>query len=416
MNRSRTFKLVTLAFAATAAVSVTACAPEAGPVVVDRPSLPGAPSEPAGDEPALEALEIDLVPVADGFDQPLLALGAGDGSGRLFVAEKEGLLKVVRDGRIDPEPFLDLSDSVSTDSERGLLGVAFPAGFAEHGRFYVSYTARDGTSTISRFLATEDRARRDSETVLLRVTQPFANHNGGHIVFGHDGFLYTSLGDGGSGGDPMGHGQNLFTLLGAMLRIDVGESPESVRRCASTYAIPEDNPFADGVDALPEIWSYGLRNPWRFSFDRATGDLWIADVGQNAVEEINFQPASSTGGENWGWNLFEGTAPFPPGRPVTEDRDDFAWPIVEYRHEAGRSVTGGFVYRGSAFPQMQGVYFYGDFVSGRIWGLVRAADGSASTRELAETDLQVVSFGEDDGGELYVVDFGGALYRVEAAP
>ena len=416
MNRFRASMLVASALTVIVAVGASACARDTGPVVVDQPSLPRAPSAPAGDEPALEALEIDLVPVADGFDQPLLVLGAGDGSDRLFVAEKEGLLKVVRDGQVDPEPFLDLSDSVSTDSERGLLGVAFPEGFAEHGRFYVSYTARDGTSTISRFLATEDGARRDTETVLLRVAQPFANHNGGHVAFGPDGFLYTSLGDGGSGGDPMAHGQNLFTLLGAMLRIDVGESPESsISPAEATYAIPRDNPFADGADALPEIWSYGLRNPWRFSFDRATGDLWIADVGQNAVEEVNFQPASSTGGENWGWNLFEGTAPFPPNRQATEDRDDFAWPIVEYGHAVGRSVTGGFVYRGAAFPQMRGVYFYGDFVSGRIWGLVRAADGSASTRELARTDLRVVSFGEDDAGELYIVDFGGALYRVEAA-
>jgi len=393
-----------------------ACARESQPVVIDRG--PGAVDEtttPVAGQPDLASLEIELVPVAVGFDQPLLVLGAGDGSGRLFVAEKGGLLKVVRDGAVWPEPFLDMTDAVSTDSERGLLGVAFPEGFAEHGRFYVSYTDRTGTSVISRFLAEDDAASRASETPLLRVPQPYPNHNGGHIAFGPDGYLYAGLGDGGSGGDPMGNGQDLMSLLGAMLRIDVGESQDRTGgHPVPTYKIPEDNPFADGIAALPEIWSYGLRNPWRFSFDRETGDLWIGDVGQNAVEEIDFQPASSTGGENWGWNLFEGTSPYPPDRTVTENQDDFAWPIVEYRHPTGRSVTGGHVYRGTDYPQMRGVYLYGDFVTGRIWGLVRRAGGAPENRELLASDLQVVSFGEDDEGELYVVDFAGTLYRIEA--
>lgn len=399
-----------------AAALVSGCERGTDPVIVEPPEpVPSEPAPAPDDTPDLAALEIAFTPVADGFSQPLLVLGAGDGSGRLFVAEKGGLLKVVRNGEVDSEPFLDLTGAVSTESERGLLGIAFPEGFGEHGRFYVSYTDANGASVISRFLAEGDSAVRASETILLRVPQPYANHNGGNIVFGPDGYLYTSLGDGGSGGDPMGNGQDLSTLLGAMLRIDVGESPESiVEPDRDAYAIPPDNPFVDDEDALSEIWSYGLRNPWRFSFDRETGDLWIADVGQNEVEEVNFQPASSTGGENWGWNLFEGTAPYPPNRTVTEDQDDFAWPIVEYRHPIGRSVTGGFVYRGSAFPDMQGVYLYGDYVTGRIWGLVRPADGSAENRELAETDMRVVSFGEDDEGELYVVDFGGAFYRLEA--
>jgi glucose/arabinose dehydrogenase len=399
-----------------AAIAVTGCARGSDPVVVSPP--PAGPDDPVltpGETPDLAALEIEFVPFAGGFDQPLLVLGAGDGSGRLFVAEKGGLLKVIRDGDTEPEPFLDLTDSVSTDSERGLLGVAFPEGFAEHGRFYVSYTDRTGTSTLSRFIAKGGSVERESETVLLSEPQPYPNHNGGHIVFGPDGFLYTSLGDGGSGGDPMGNGQDLMTLLGAMLRIDVGESPDSsVGPDESRYAVPPDNPFSDGNAALPEIWSYGLRNPWRFSFDRESGDLWIGDVGQNAVEEINFQPASSTGGENWGWNLFEGTHPYPPDRNVTENQNDFAWPIVEYRHPTGRSVTGGFVYRGSDYPQMRGVYLYGDFSTGRVWGLVRGADGSAENRELVESGMQVVSFGEDDEGELYLVDFAGTIYRVEA--
>jgi glucose/arabinose dehydrogenase len=396
-------------------VIVSGCAVGSDPVVVEPPGPAPAPAPPVGStSPDLAALEISFEPVAEGFSQPLLVLGAGDGSGRLFVAQKGGLLRIVRDGEIDPRPFLDLTRDVSTESERGLLGVAFPEGFAQHGRFYVSYTDADGSTVISRFLAEDGSADRASENVLLRTPQPYANHNGGHIAFGPDGFLYVGLGDGGSSGDPMGNGQNRFTLLGSILRLDVGEaSGESTESDGNGYTIPADNPFADGEEGLPEIWSYGLRNPWRFSFDRQTGDLWIGDVGQNAVEEINFQPAGSTGGENWGWNLFEGTSPFPEGRTVTGNQDDFAWPIVEYRHPTGRSVTGGYVYRGAGYPQMAGVYLYGDYVSGRVWGLVRSAAGTEN-RELAVTDMQVVSFGEDDEGELYLVDFGGTLYRVTA--
>jgi glucose/arabinose dehydrogenase len=402
---------------ATVALSViiSGCAEGSDPVVVDPPGpAPSTPSPGTSASADLAALEISFEPIADGFSQPLLVLGAGDGSGRLFVAEKGGALKVMRNGEVDPELFLDLTDAVSTESERGLLGVAFPEGFAETGRFYVSYTDRNGSSVISRFLAADERVDRSSETILLRTPQPYANHNGGHIAFGPDGYLYVGLGDGGSSGDPMGNGQNLLALLGTILRLDVGEAPGvSTESDGNGYTIPADNPFADGEEGLPEIWAYGLRNPWRFSFDRETGDLWIGDVGQNAVEEINFQPAESGGGENWGWNLFEGTSPYPEDRTVTESQDDFAWPIVEYRHPIGRSVTGGYVYRGSEFPGMLGVYLYGDYVSGRVWGLVRSA-GGAENRELTETSMQVVSFGEDDESELYLVDFGGAVYRIVA--
>lgn len=392
------------------------CAEGPDPVVTGRaPEGPDATAPSTSDTPDLASLDVEFDPVVGGFDQPLLVLGAADGSGRLFVAEKSGALRVVRDGVVDPEPFLDLSQYVSTESERGLLGVAFPEGFAEHGRFYVSYSATDGASIISRFIAEGDRAVRESEAVLLRVPQPYANHNGGHIAFGPDGYLYVGLGDGGSAGDPLGSGQDPVTLLGSILRLDVGESPDSsIAPRGADYAIPDDNPFFDGNGGAPEVWTYGLRNPWRFSFDRETGDLWIGDVGQNAVEEVDFQPAGSPGGQNWGWNLFEGTAPYPEDRTVGENQNDFAWPIVEYRHPTGQSVTGGYVYRGPGYPQMRGVYLYGDFVSGRIWGLARDADGSAENRELAATDMQVVSFGEDDEGELYVVDFAGTVYRVRA--
>ena len=412
--RARTTTAVAVLIA-TLALVVAGCAEPEPPTVVDpRPPVstePTVPGEPApADEPDLAALEISFAPVATGFDQPLYVTGAGDGSGRLFVAEKTGRLRVVSaDGTVRPEPFLDLSGDVSTNSERGLLGVAFTPDFAQSGVLYVSYTDRGGTSVLSRLEADGERADRASEQVLLRIEQPYANHNGGGIEFGPDGYLYFGMGDGGSGGDPLEHGQNLGTLLGAMLRIDVG-GPGA---WSAETRVPADNPFVGESGAEPLIWSWGLRNPWRFSFDRATGDLWIADVGQNAVEEIDFQPAESPGGENWGWNLFEGTAPYPPDREVTEDRDEFAWPIVEYRHPIGRSVTGGYVYRGEAYPGMRGVYLYGDFVTGRVWGLARTSDG-VENREFAETGMQISSFGEDDDGEVYVVDFRGGLYRVEA--
>ncbi len=413
MRRAVGTAVLSIALAVALAVALGGCAPAADPVIVPTDPVETPTPPPAEPGPDLDALEIEVEPLVAGLEQPLLATGSGDGSGDLFVAEKTGRLLVVRDGA--PEVFLDLRDAVSTESERGLLGVAFPGGYAEHGRFYVSYTDRDGASVVSRFERTGAAADRASERVVIRVPQPYANHNGGHIAFGPDGYLYASFGDGGSGGDPLGSGQDLTTLLGAMLRIDVGEGPGGPAELGSLpYVVPPDNPFTGREDALDEIWSYGLRNPWRFSFDRETGDLWIGDVGQNAVEEIDFQPAESRGGENWGWNLFEGTSPYPPDRQVTEDLDGFAWPIVEYRHPIGRSVTGGYVYRGEEFPAMRGVYLYGDYVSGRIWGLVRAADGSAENRELLETDLAVVSFGETDDGELLVIDFGGAVYRLTA--
>ncbi len=403
---------ITFALAVALLIAVGGCTTQAEPPTVVDPRPPVS-SEPTAstpvDAPLLDELEIDFAPVAGGFEQPLYITSAGDGSGRLFVAEKTGALKVVRDGEVRAEPFLDLSGRVSTNSERGLLGVAFTPDFAQSGVAYVSYTDSNGTSVLSRFDSDGERADPASERVVLQVEQPFANHNGGCIVFGPDGYLYFGLGDGGSGGDPLGAGQDLSTPLGALLRIDVGRPGA----WSATASVPEDNPFAGVPDVEPLIWSYGLRNPWRFSFDRETGDLWIGDVGQNAVEEVDFQPAGSLGGENWGWNLFEGTAPYPPDREVAEDRDAFEWPLVEYRHPTGRSVTGGHVYRGEAFPAMRGVYFYGDYVTGRMWGLART-DGEVLNRELAATDMQIASFGEDESGELYVVDFRGSVFRIEA--
>ncbi|MHB8050415.1 MAG: PQQ-dependent sugar dehydrogenase [Coriobacteriia bacterium] len=355
---------------------------------------------------ALDALEIELEQVLDGFSQPLYVTGAGDGSGRIFVVEKTGLVWTVRGG-IREEVFLDLSDRVSTESEQGLLGLAFSPTFADDGTVFVSYTQKDGASVLSRFTVDGGTVDRTSEKMLLHVAQPFANHNGGMIVFGPDGYLYLGLGDGGSGGDPYDSGQNGRTLLGKMLRMDViGGAGDP-----AGYVVPDDNPFVGRVDMNAELWAIGLRNPWRFSFDRATGDLWIGDVGQDAWEEIDFEAADSPGGENYGWNRFEATHPYPPDS-TAPDSDRFVMPVVEYGRDEGTSVTGGYVYRGVAEPGLWGTYLYADFTVGRIWGLQRAKDGSVQTRELLDTDMMISSFGEDDDGELYVVDFNGAVHRV----
>lgn len=355
---------------------------------------------------ALDALGIELAPVLDGFEQPLYVTGAGDGSARLFVLEKTGRAWTVRD-RQRVGVFLDLSDRVSTESEQGLLGLAFSPTFAEDDTVFVSYTQRDGASVLSRFTVNGDSVDPASEKMLLHVAQPFANHNGGMIAFGPDGYLYLGLGDGGSGGDPYGSGQNGRSLLGKILRIDViGGSGDP-----AGYVVPDDNPFVGQSDMKPEIWAIGLRNPWRFSFDRATGDMWIGDVGQNAWEEIDFEAADSPGGGNYGWNRFEASHPYPPDSAAPAS-DGFVMPIVEYGREEGTSVTGGYVYRGTAEPGLYGTYLYADFTVGRIWGLQRAGDDSVQTRELLDTDMMISSFGEDDDGELYVVDFNGGVYRV----
>ena len=391
---------VIVALAATAGCVAT----PSDPVVVD----PGAPpaEEPPAEPGGLASLTLGFEPIIDGFEQPLYVTGAGDGSGRLFVVEKTGRIWVVRDGERS-EVFLDLSEQVSTTSEQGLLGLAFSPSFAEDGVFFVNYTDADGASVVSSFLATGDVADPTSEFVWLTVDQPYANHNGGMIAFGPDGYLYVGLGDGGSGGDPEGNGQNLMTLLGTLLRLEVLR--DATRAGDVPYGIPNDNPFVGRPGMRPEIWAYGLRNPWRFSFDRESGDLWIGDVGQSAWEEIDFQPADSAGGENYGWNVYEGTHPYPPdSEPVI---GEFTDPIVEYDRDAGKSVTGGYVYRGSASPELGGVYLYGDFVDGRVWGLKRTPTGTENVL-LADTKYAITSFGEDDAGELYLVDFNGALYRI----
>lgn len=388
-----------IAFLALALLMTGGCAKGTGEsVVVGGTAQPSTPTT----STALANIALRFELVADGFEQPLFVASPVDDD-RLFVVEKTGRIWIIKDGVTLDTPFLDLSRSVSTRSEQGLLGLAFSPTFERNGRFFVDYTDRDGKTVVSSFLADGDRAK-DSESVLLTVEQPYANHNGGMLAFGPDERLYVALGDGGSGGDPHGNGQNLDTLLGKILRVDVSGD--------SGYGT-DGNPFADRVGARPEIWAYGLRNPWRFSFDRETGDLWIADVGQDTWEEVDFQPASSSGGENYGWNRYEGTHPFPPGSAAVAG--EYVMPVVEYSHDAGNSITGGYVYRGSTQPLLEGVYLYADYVRGRVWGLRREDSQITENVMLAETDYGIASFGEDADGELYLVDLnGGAVFRVTA--
>jgi len=375
----------------------------APPAEADEPQEPPSPPPPA------EEVSVTLEPVAEGLEQPTGVTNAGDGSGRLFVTQQTGQARVIEGGEVRETPFLDLSDEVSTGGERGLLDLEFHPDYAENGRFFVHYSDLQGDTVVSEFRVSEDPnvADPNSERVLLTVPQPYPNHNGGELAFGPDGYLYIGLGDGGAGGDPEENGQDPSTLLGAVLRIGVdGEEP---------YTIPADNPFASGEGGAPEVWAYGLRNPWRFSFDRETGDLWIADVGQNAFEEVNLQSANSAGGENYGWDIMEASSCFNEENaeePLEScDQEGLTLPVLEYPHSEGQSVTGGFVYRGEAIPALVGTYVFGDFVSGTIWGGVSSEDGTWSREELLSAGFPVVAFGEDEAGELYVADYGGGLYR-----
>ncbi len=318
-----------------------------------------------------------------------------DGSGRLFVIEKPGRIRILQDGQLLDQPFLDITDRVgSKGNEQGLLGLAFHPQYAENGRFFVNYTNNDGDTVLARFQVSTDPNSADPNTELrlLGVDQPFANHNGGVLAFGPDGYLYAGLGDGGSAGDPRGNGQNTNTLLGKILRMDVDS--------AEPYVVPSDNPFGN------EIWAYGLRNPWRLSFDKITGDLYIGDVGQGAWEEIDFLAAGSAGGTNFGWDFREGAHDYEGGGP-----EGLIDPVAEYSHpEGGCSVTGGYVYRGS-MPDWNGIYLYGDYCTGIIWGLLRSNDGWQK-QLLFDVDVTITSFGQDEAGEVYLVSDTGTIYRL----
>lgn len=323
---------------------------------------------------------------------------AGDGSGRLFLVRQNGTIAIWRDGQVLQRPFLDIRSKVSTGGERGLLGLAFPPNYKDKKWFYVNYTDRSGATVISRYQlvgSDPDLADSANERILLTIPQPFSNHNGGQIQFGPDGMMYIGMGDGGSANDPEGNGQNNRALLGKMLRIDTESN-------LARYEIPPDNPFVNNAGYRPEIWATGMRNPWRFSFDRNTGDMFIADVGQNRFEEINFQPAASRGGENYGWVTMEGNECVRAGC----NRAGLTLPIWVYPRTEGLSVTGGYVYRGA--------YYYGDFVTGKIWALRR--QGNAWVNELAFDGgraFSISTFGLDEAGDLYVANYGnGEVFRV----
>jgi glucose/arabinose dehydrogenase len=317
-----------------------------------------------------------------------------DGSGRLFVIEKVGRIRIIQNDHLLDTPFLDISDRVgSSGNEQGLLGLAFHPKYQENGRFFVNYTDTKGDTVIARFQVSSDPnvADPNSEVKLLGLDQPFPNHNGGVLAFGPDGYLYAGLGDGGSAGDPLGNAQNTGVLLGKILRLDVDSK--------DPYAVPADNPFGN------EIWAYGLRNPWRLSFDKANGDLYIGDVGQNQWEEVDYLPAGSPGGTNFGWNYREGAHDYKGGGP-----QGMVDPVAEYSHpEGGCSVTGGYVYRGS-MAEWNGVYFYADYCTGMIWGLLHT-DGGWQHQKLFDLDVTITSFGQDTSGELYLVSDSGGVYR-----
>jgi glucose/arabinose dehydrogenase len=346
------------------------------------------------------AIAIEAV-VTSGVRQPLLVTHAGDGSGRLFVIEQPGLIRVIQDGALRPEPFLNITARVQSGGERGLLGLAFHPAYRSNGRYYVNYTrVPDGGTIVAEYTVSQNpNVSQQRERVLLFVPQPYPNHNGGMIAFGPDGFLYVGLGDGGSAGDPQNRAQNPGELLGKMLRIDVNRSDRGL-----PYAIPADNPHAAG-GGRPEIFASGLRNPWRFSFDRRTGELWAADVGQHSWEEIDIVRR----GGNYGWRIMEGNHCFnpPQGCPTA----GLVPPVAEYATgKDGRcSITGGYVYRGARIPSLVGTYVYGDYCSGEIFGL---SGGRAQL--LVSSRLRITSFGEDEAGELYVAGHNGTIHRLVA--
>jgi glucose/arabinose dehydrogenase len=349
------------------------------------------------------ATGVALEEVVNGLERPVY-LTAPEGDPRLFIVEQPGRIRIVEGGTLRDEPFLDIESRVrSQGNEQGLLSMAFHPRFSENGYFYVNYTGTDGNTRVERYSVSADANRADpaSAKLIIGYDQPYANHNGGHILFGPDGMLYIPTGDGGSGGDPQNRAQNLSSLLGKMLRIDVdGGDP---------YAIPSDNPFVGRADVRPEIWAYGLRNPWRVAFDEQAGLLYVADVGQNAWEEVSVVPADQ-GGINFGWKRLEGTHCFSPESGC--DRNDVILPVVEYPHSEGISITGGYVYRGSAIPELQGKYLFADF--GRSWiKALEYENGQAADTQTLEIEVpSVSSFGLDGEGELYIVSLSGRVLKV----
>ena len=369
---------------------------------------------PSSTTAALDPLKITFQEIGSGLNNPVFITNAGDGSDRIFVIERAGQIRILKNGVLLTTPFLNIQASVkSTGGEQGLLALAFHPSYETNGKFYVVYTApRDGDAegsnlVLERFSVSSgdpDQATLTGRSVLLTIGHPtYGNHNGGTLAFGHDGYLYWSTGDGGDAGDPNNNAQNLTRRLGKILRIDVNSG--------APYAIPPSNPFYSSTvpGIKKEIWAYGLRNPWRLSFDRLTHSFYIADVGQSQREEINFQPANSPGGENYGWRVMEGSLCYNPSSGCNTSGKIL--PVAEYDHSLGCSVTGGYVYRGTNFPSLYGYYFYGDYCSGRLFSLKK--DGTWQAVQLADTAYKISTFGEDEQGELYLADYGtGKLYNI----
>ncbi len=371
------------------------------PTATSAPAVTQIP--PASPTPAAAPMTLGLTLAASGFNKPVYLTYPPDGSGRLFVVEQPGFIRIIKNGNLLPNPFLDITQMVnSRGNEEGLLGLAFHPQYSQNGRFFVHYTDSSQSVVIARFnvsASNPDQADPASEKILLTIPHPFTNHNGGQLVFGPDGYLYIGVGDGGSQGDPNLNGQNLKVLLAKILRIDVN---------GDSYAIPPSNPFANKPGARPEIWAYGLRNPWRVSFDMQTNDLYIGDVGQDLYEEVDFQPSNDKGGENYGWSFMEGFHPYKGSAPA-----GLTAPVAEYSHAGGNcAIVGGYVYRGKNLPDLVGTYIFGDYCTGYMWSLKRSGS-TWQMKSLMNAPFSISSFGEDAAGELYVLDLnGGALYRL----
>jgi glucose/arabinose dehydrogenase len=400
----------------------TATAAPTGGAAAGSTSIPAsaAPSATAatGGPPGVPAFHLALEPLASGLEGPLdVAVRTGEPDA-LYVAEQVGRIRVVRAGVVAPDPVLDIAGSVTAGGEQGLLGLAFHPDPAD-GRLFVYYTASDGQQVVSSFRmdpAAPDRADRGSEQVFIRMADPYGNHNGGGMVFGPDGYLYISTGDGGSAGDPLDSGRHLDTLLAKILRIDV-DSPPTRGTDGPAYAIPPDNPFVDTAGAMPEVWHTGLRNPWRFRFDAADGDMWIGDVGQGSWEEIDRAPAG-VGGLDFGWNWMEGTHCY-GDHPTDCQTPEMILPVAEYGHDEGCSVTGGTVYRGAAQPALQGWYVFADYCSGRFWVIdaAAAAGGIQAPNPVLDSGRNISAIAPDSAGELIATDLGsGELLRIVATP
>lgn len=362
---------------------------------------------------ATYAQELTTELVASGLSSPVLVTAPAGDFERIFIVEQTGKIKVFKNGNLLPDPFLDISSKISSGGERGLLGLAFHPD--DPGLFFVDYTNTSGNTVIASYKIIDgnpDMADPGSDVILLTISQPYSNHNGGCINFGSDGYLYIGMGDGGSGNDPGNRAQDGSTLLGKILRINVDGG--------LAYSIPADNPFVDDPGVLDEIWTIGVRNPWRYSFDRFTGDLYIADVGQNAIEELDFQSVASPGGENYGWRCMEGTQ-CTGLTGCTCDAPELTLPYYDYNHSAGRcSITGGYVYRSESLPLLQGTYFFGDYCSAEIWSLVY--EGGLVKEFTDRTDELnpgsglsidwISSFGQDGNGDLYICDIGGEVFKI----